>query len=1850
MKKDIGNKNGISFLISRPSTKPQFFNKVCISLAILLLVLWGTVYAGTINVPGDYNKIQDAIDAANTGDEIIVEPGVYEGSIYISGKNVYLHSKHPYDPDMVAQTVIDAQRSWTCVDFGGSETEDCILAGFTITNGKNGWASGGGISGNGTKATIRNNVIKNNCVYDGGFGWCCGGGIWKCDGIIEDNVITNNSANYGGGLAYCHGIIRRNIISNNVATVSGGGLAFCSETSHNTTLIENNIIIGNRANNAGGGAGGSIFELINNVFFANSARLGGGVEACQGTIKNCIIWGNSASEQGAQLHQTSEPTFSCIQDWSENENGNISSDPRFVDSTNNDFRLNYNSPCIDAGDPASHFNDGSRPPGKGTERNDIGAYGGPGNSGWLDPINLIILKLTIYDSNTGDPIQDANVALGTVGKETDSDGEAVFSDLCPGEYVVEISAPVYETYRTPINLKNSGTVSLQYGLIPASDGTENKPVVIDVTSYVSNRNKSALFLHGVDHDVNFSVHVSWNGKIPDKIRFVTPNNIYDENCDGATASHMFNMGQDFGVGGRLRVVAFSQDGTESAPFDANIEVMPLPPGLILTPNLKYINNDFSYELHLTTGIITAIVSHNGTAVPEEIPILGNNEISFGASAEISVIIGSDGLATYSFIRPKTDEDAFKLAGVAFDTGWELGGDIIFKYDQEDDAWHFDGGYVTSSISVHVQKGIGPAYTVVFIGPVPVPVYLRGELGAELDGTIGFTGWAEASGWQLDGALEPGASGRAIAGVGVASVIAVEGYLGIDASMLLAFPDEPLLREALIVMSGGIQLVTLFHSPDPWQLWEYTWFWSEETGASSFRVLLEQEPLADIRSLDWKPIPRNYTSGLPAKSEGRAALRLLSTALAGTEETLPDQTHIYPYSYPALISMGNDLLLAWITDDRTKTENNRTSLAFSTYADSQWYTPTKVAEDSTADFYPSVAPLSGGAVVTWQDSGTVFGDDATMDDMLPEQEISVCLYDAANSSWGTSTRLTSNAYLDRSPVVAASNDKAAVVWVSNEQNDMFGSADKPNSLRCSFFDGTAWSPESTIASGVGGIIKRSLAYSGDSATYVFVVDTDSDLSTVIDQELYMTTFDGTTWAAVTRLTDDNVQDTNPQLAYDQNGDLLLVWYKDGNFRMAKNLDMINSQTVVEHELSSGAADFRLAVGATGQISIVWPDSSPKGQDIYMAMYDSNLNIWGTGTMLTDTDDMERSLSCVQTAEGNIAIAYNRVETITTTRQVDVGGNLVDVDVPGAGKTDLCMATVSIEGDLSVSSEAISLTPTEISLGGALTITTTVSNIGLKGAESVAVEFYYGDPANGGLLIGSRQTIAGPIAPGGSATVSASGWQVPEVPDSGKDIYVVVDPDLGYEDRDRSNNTAHISVFKPDIEISQMYWQAVGPVKRAITVSLKNIGTVPASSIPLTINEQGPSGSSLYQETIDSLAVNESKDVVYEWDTTGEETTNGYLKAYAAVNRDQTIPETSYLNNSRIIQVLGAIPGAVTNPSIPSGTTGVSLRPTLDWDDVPGATSYDLYLWKQSDAKPQTPTVVGLTESQYVVQTSLVPLTTYHWHVVAKNSSGGSEGPEWTFTTKEVMVGDINDGGEVNLVDAILALQVLTGQSPAGIRSDYASSGADVNGDGKIGIEEVIYILQTVAGLRHHVEHYVTGCKVAGDPNFETDSEQFLADVVGGKLIMRHIDAVYNCCIEDIEVSVSISGNVIDLHQTEILEAPCDCLCPYDITTVIGNLAPGVYTVYVQNVSGLLGKITDVVIPGSSECNDNGECMPGFYCAKMKGDCGGQGHCSPRPEVCITLYDPVCGCDGVTYGNACEAARAGVSVAYDGPCMD
>jgi hypothetical protein len=68
---------------------------------------------------------------------------------------------------------------------------------------------------------------------------------------------------------------------------------------------------------------------------------------------------------------------------------------------------------------------------------------------------------------------------------------------------------------------------------------------------------------------------------------------------------------------------------------------------------------------------------------------------------------------------------------------------------------------------------------------------------------------------------------------------------------------------------------------------------------------------------------------------------------------------------------------------------------------------------------------------------------------------------------------------------------------------------------------------------------------------------------------------------------------------------------------------------------------------------------------------------------------------------------------------------------------------------------------------------------------------------------------------------------------------------------------------------------------------------------------------------------------------------------------------------------------------------------------------------------------------------------------------------------------------------------------------------------------------------------------------------------------------------------------------------------------------------------------------SSCASSLECLGTYYCLKENCD-DPTGSCAIKPEICSDIWDPICGCDHMTYGNDCEAAAAGQNIDYEGEC--
>ena len=217
---------------------------------------------------------------------------------------------------------------------------------------------------------------------------------------VTNTIFTINNANAapGGAIASYHGteiILGGLHIANNSAAGGGGGLTFLrpDRVTFTNSHIENNrsnfnsgggVFLGSESNDLSITVAGSFSHL---TFVNNYAQVGGGGLFLWNTadfnISHCTFAGNEANDNdgtsfwlggGLAIHSNAEANIlnsifydnypnsihdgtpaspfeisytRTTEDWA--GNGNMTDDPLFVDVESYDFRLQSNSPCIDAG-------------------------------------------------------------------------------------------------------------------------------------------------------------------------------------------------------------------------------------------------------------------------------------------------------------------------------------------------------------------------------------------------------------------------------------------------------------------------------------------------------------------------------------------------------------------------------------------------------------------------------------------------------------------------------------------------------------------------------------------------------------------------------------------------------------------------------------------------------------------------------------------------------------------------------------------------------------------------------------------------------------------------------------------------------------------------------------------------------------------------------------------------------------------------------------------------------------------------------------------------------------------------------------------------------------------------------------------------------------------------------------------------------------------------------------------------------------------------------------------------------------------------------------------------------------
>lgn len=208
-----------------------------------------------------------------------------------------------------------------------------------------------------------------NCVLTSNSSEAFGGGA--CESTASNCTFLGNSAHFGGGVGSRSTLKNCKLLYNSAG--SGGGAQ--------NSILDGCILIGNTAVDLGGGdfggnlnncllssntafdGGGSKGSIMNNctVVSNTATTYGGGVSGAY--LKNCIVYYNTAPVwNNFAFVEASSMYTNCIEPLPDAlfaGGGNFTNAPLFVDVVAGNYRIQSNSPCINAGInlPASGTND-----------------------------------------------------------------------------------------------------------------------------------------------------------------------------------------------------------------------------------------------------------------------------------------------------------------------------------------------------------------------------------------------------------------------------------------------------------------------------------------------------------------------------------------------------------------------------------------------------------------------------------------------------------------------------------------------------------------------------------------------------------------------------------------------------------------------------------------------------------------------------------------------------------------------------------------------------------------------------------------------------------------------------------------------------------------------------------------------------------------------------------------------------------------------------------------------------------------------------------------------------------------------------------------------------------------------------------------------------------------------------------------------------------------------------------------------------------------------------------------------------------------------------------------------------
>lgn len=475
--------------------------------------------------------------------------------------------------------------------------------------------------------------------------------------------------------------------------------------------------------------------------------------------------------------------------------------------------------------------------------------------------------------------------------------------------------------------------------------------------------------------------------------------------------------------------------------------------------------------------------------------------------------------------------------------------------------------------------------------------------------------------------------------------------------LQAPPNPDTFKEAFVKLKYGVGFSTIGYERNYEEV--HQWKWPETTTTAA------PDDLHTMGSdSGWQPMARPYLDG-PAPYANFVANTIATQA--GSNETAV-VTNVFADGYPAVAAGDSQTVLLWVHDDVNKPTLQAKEIYFSVYDGATWSTPAGITADTLQDFNPHVAlDQNGQAVALWQRNKNQQAADAELNAAYTNGfEIATSVWNG--NAWSQPVLLTDDNAFDLAPALVRGNDGQLVaVWRKNSAGELLSDNANPDQLMFALWDGSSWSQPAAIFNSVVGILGLAPARHNDNTmSIVYSQDMDGDYGTSEDQELFQTTWNGSSWGSPVRLTNDNVPDNSPSLFYTGDGQLQLVWVK-GESLYGLIGDLSGTPVEIIGDGSGTLLDYAAVQTPDDNLAMFWQASSEAGGDIYYAVYNAEHNAFSDIRQLTDDESLEAFMAPSIAPNGEVVVAYN--ETALVKEDVEIAPGEMIQGVTTFGQTDL-----------------------------------------------------------------------------------------------------------------------------------------------------------------------------------------------------------------------------------------------------------------------------------------------------------------------------------------------------------------------------------------------------------------------------------------------------------------------------------------------------------------------------------------------------------------------------------------------------